>query len=175
MVGIEPDSFFFSETPVLHIEVPFRMKNRMKADALGSEISAFFHPYDWWNLKAAYSYIDLDLDLSGMNTSFLEIDITYRESPEHLLTLQSFLDLSDRLELNAGLRYVGSYEANFILKMNSYTAIDVQVRWKVTQKFDVSVTGRNLNGSHTEYVSNNYFEAPTILDTTVFAKIEYRY
>ena len=156
----------------IEYEWPFHMTNDLKARAFGGEITLDWQLLGWWKIKAYYAYLSFELDLSKIDDLFLYYFNISDENPKHEISLQSWMDVSQRLELNTRVRYIDevpldNHKNNFIL--------DVQVRWKISDCLDMFVLCKNLTDSKAVFVSKDYFEAPDIRERSIYGKIEYRF
>ena len=68
--------------------------------------------------------------------------------PARTLHLRSDFTLAPGREFEIAVRRVGSLSA---FKVPAYTALDARLGWKLGPKLDLSVSGQNLNGGHSEY------------------------
>ncbi len=81
--------------------------------------------------------------------------------PHQLANLRMAFDLSRRHDMDVMWRYVGSLgEGRFGNPVPSYQAVDLNYRWRVTDRFDLSLYVQNLfDDSHPEFASD-FFPAP---------------
>jgi outer membrane receptor protein involved in Fe transport len=92
-------------------------------------------------MRIQYSRINLDLvnkpgSLGGATTG------AAGNSPENQFAVHSFVDLPHDLSLYAGLRYVDELPSQLV---DDYTAVDISLRWQITERLLTSITVRNLN------------------------------
>jgi iron complex outermembrane receptor protein len=66
-------------------------------------------------------------------------------SPRHQGTIQSFLNLPKKLELDQTYRYVSALPAQMV---KSYGTADARLGWHFTRKMELSVVGQNLLQPH---------------------------
>ena len=122
--------------------------NNLQGQTKGFELAADYRPRDEWRLRAAYSYLRIDLTPNPENTDLAPVQAE-GESPNHQFSLVSNLDLRHDLELDVQARYVGELPA-FAVK--AYFTADARLDWRVGRHLDLALVGRNLLGpNHLEY------------------------
>ena len=88
-------------------------------------------------------------------------------APRNQFALRSQLDLSDKLVLDAQLRYVGSVPA---FGIDHYTELDVRLGWQVNDDIELAIAGVNLlSADHEEYISNFVTLPPTSIERGIVA------
>jgi len=63
--SLDPATPILHRTPVLYADIPFIYSNFAKADGVGSEISATWHPLAPWKVSASYSWLNIRQDLTA--------------------------------------------------------------------------------------------------------------
>jgi len=130
--------------------IPIVNKNLTDGVARGGEASVTFTPVRSWRVVANYAYLLLTIDPKGqdLNGGRLFAGAT----PRNQFSLQSFVDLPARFQLDALFRYSTSVPpAAQILPSQDIAAfgeLDVRVAWQGLQRFDFSLVGRNLLHDH---------------------------
>jgi iron complex outermembrane receptor protein len=66
--------------------------------------------------------------------------------------LRSSWSLGNDSEFDIGLRHVGALARDDV---PAYTAVDARLGWMLAPGAEMSLTGRNLSGSHGEYRSRD--------------------
>ena len=119
---------------------------------------------DWrllqrWRLRAAYSYLQIELELDadslepvlfldeeGEVTDF-ESDATSLseglegDSPHHQFSLWSSLDLAPNVELDVRLRFVDQLPR---LEVDSYVGLDARLAWRPLESLELYLAGNDL-------------------------------
>ncbi len=127
---------------------PSKVGNNLQGWTHGFELAADYRPWDAWRLRAAYSYLSIDLDPKPDNTE-LSPKRAEGESPRHQFSLISNLDLGRDLALDVQARYVGELPAYAV---KAYFTADARLGWRADQDLELALVGRNLLGpSHLEY------------------------
>lgn len=90
-----------------------------------------------WRLSAGLSTLTKDYDPStpGDITGLVSIG----DDPDYQVLLRSQHDLTDAVELDVHLRAVGD-----LATVESYVEADVRLGWRLTDRLELSLTGRNL-------------------------------
>ena len=136
----------------------FYYTNDMEGLTYGYELSIDYRPLKWLSFDASWSLIKMDMHL----TDDRAVDFTYyveETTPKNQFSLHSGVDILKNVELDIWLRHVdeivlmrGVNETNPSMESTGgYTVFDTRLAWKPTNGVELSVTGRNLGGSHKEF------------------------
>jgi iron complex outermembrane recepter protein len=144
--------------------------NGAKGNTDGFEVAPDWQPLSWWQLRASYSYLNLDLqEMPGnANTSSIINDEGY--SPHNQISVESRFDLPKRFEFDPTYRHVSSLSAQSV---RGYTTADAHLSWHATRQFELSVVGENLlQPEHYEFTSS---PSPFVgIKKSVYAQITWR-
>lgn len=128
---------------------PLELRNLVIARSHGVELALSWDASESWRVKAAYSYLDMDIDATSDSRDALS-PITLDRAPNHQFSLRSMLDLGENLELDSDLYYVDSLPAGVV---DSYLRFDLRLGWTPTPRLELSLVGKNLlDDSHSEFV-----------------------
>jgi iron complex outermembrane receptor protein len=131
-----------------YIVLPNTLGNNMHGTSHGGTLAVNWQPALEWQLRFHYAYYDLQLQTNAASLDPNAPGIA-GNSPRHQLSLFSFLDFLDVFNLYAAIRYVDDLPNQNVA---DYTALDISLRWKLTDSFDISLTGQNLtDSSHAEF------------------------
>lgn len=133
-----------SPTPV-HAILPLFTRNGIKGATSGFELAPHWNPTNWWGLRAAYSYLNMELENKPGTNDPTTVPIDEGSSPHHQLVIQSLVDLPKKLEFDLTYRYVSALPAQVVA---SYGTADARWGWHVTPQLELSVAGRNLLQPH---------------------------
>lgn len=115
--------------------------NGGEGNTYGGEASSTWQPSEQWQLQTAYTYLRMDLELDDNSIADpASIENSERNNPQHQLSVRSSYDLTNRWELDAGVRYVDTLNVD----VPSYFVADVRVAWDATDDLELSVVGQNL-------------------------------
>lgn len=135
--------------------LPFFYENNLEGETYGLEFRITYQIFDWWRLRSGYNLLNEDIRVKQDKTDFNNA-LNETADPRHRFSLQSFMNLSEKLQLNAGFRSIGSFTFNVSGnpdEVPAYNELDIQLAWQPTKKFGISLTGQNLlHDHHLEYV-----------------------
>jgi iron complex outermembrane receptor protein len=139
--------------------------NQTRGESHGAEVSLRWDATERARLSAAYSYLDVDLD---------GVDLTDQyTSPENQLSVRSYLDLLESLEVNAAAYYVDHVEAG---EVPSYVRLDVGLTWRPRSNVDVAVWGQNLlESGHLEFVDTFFVIDGVEVERGVYGQVTVRF
>jgi iron complex outermembrane receptor protein len=164
----EQQAPFLSVNPLPpHLVIPLVLANGIHGEGWGGEISSNLNVTSHWRLIPGYSYLRLDLhdDPTSNDTEALALAA---ESPRHQFQLRSNLDLSRRLQFDAGVYYNDALPG---YNIPAYTRLDARLGYQLRSNIDVSLIGRNLQGGeHQELISLGPY-VPAAVGRSVFAKV----
>src|SRR6266404_3449782 len=146
LLSLEPGAPFSETSPSpTHLVVPFSLRNGLMGTTYGIEIAPDWKPADWWRLQGSYSFLHMDISKSAGSLDSSTPISTEGSSPQHQVVLQSFLELTKKLEFGQTYRYVSALPAQVI---RSYSTADVRLGWHPARSFEFSVVGQNLFQPH---------------------------
>ena len=123
------------------LQLPIRLMNGIEGHSWGVEAWSSTQILPWWRLNL------------GLSTLFK----TFRQKPGHLdlaagdaighdpevqLFARSQFDLTERLRVNAGLRYIGAIRSD--PPIGSYVEADARLTYRLTEQLDLYASGTNL-------------------------------
>lgn len=160
--------------------VPSTFANNMDGETYGLELATTWQPLSWWQWKAAYTHLQLQLHTKpGSNDTGSEKN-EEEGSPQNQLSLRSMINLPHNLELDAWLRYVDSvprpsgYTSGGFLGVTSYVTFDLRLGWRPLENLELALVGKNLlDGDHLEYVAED--SVPSELARSVYAKATWNF
>ena len=144
-----PTLSFESSPPPLRLVVTIPWANEVKGNTEGFEIAPNWKAASWLELKASYSYLNLDLASKSGNLGTGMANTDEGSSPRHELVIQPSFNLPKRFELDPTYRYVSALPAQAV---KSYSTMDVRVGWRFAEQMELSVVGNNLfQPQHAEF------------------------
>jgi iron complex outermembrane receptor protein len=160
-------------TPAPPLEASF--DNNMEGNTQGFEIDAHWNISPWLELNANYTRLEIDLDLKNGSTDLISPSAE-DASPEHQANVWIAADLNRKVELDAGLRYVGSLKTPGFPTIDDYIALDMRLAWTPKPGLEVSIIGQNLlDSSHPEFNPDFIFSLPTEVERSVTGKVTLRF
>ncbi len=155
----EPAQPVFVALPQPHLEVPQIYSNQMHGESLGMEIALTWEAAKGWRLSSSYSWLDLQLHLDPSSHSAADVNAE-GQSPQHQIQGRSELDVTRHVQWDVSVYYVGALPAE---QVPAYTRIDSRLGWRLSDRFEFSVGGQNLQGGlHVEYIQPGPFFASRI-------------
>ncbi len=133
-----------SPSPV-HAVIPVLTSNGIHGDGSGFELAPDWRPVRWWELRASYSYLNLDLKNKPSSNDPSSVFGDEGSTPRNQVVIQSFVRLPKKLEFDPAFRYVEALPAQVV---RSYETADARVSWSFTRQLQLSVTGQNLLQPH---------------------------
>jgi len=156
--------------------IPLFFANNLEGETYGFEFSANYQILEWWRLHAGY---DLLKEHIRVKPGQADINHAHNETadPENQFSLRSSMDLPANLELDAGLRWVGTLHNNngaTLGTVPSYFELDVRLGWRPTKNLELSIVGQNLlHDHHAEYG----FPSPAReeIERSVYGKVTWQF
>jgi iron complex outermembrane receptor protein len=129
------------------IVIPLNLDNVIRAQSYGFELAATTQMTDCWELRGAYSY--LQIEVLGLAPGTVGTTDAEGLSPVNQVYLQSAHDLGRGVELDLIGRYVDSLPA---ANVPSYIVGDVRLAWQYAEDVELFVVGRGLfDNGHYEF------------------------
>ena len=160
-------------TPVTLL--PFYFANDLAGSSHGVEFTGDVQLADNWSVHAGYNFLKSRLHVRGG-----EFDLSNARNetadPEHQLAVRSAVTLRERLELDAGLRWVDTLrnsDGPTAGSVPSYFELDARLAWHLGDELELSLVGHNLlHSQHPEYG----FPGPsrTGIQRSVYGKLTWR-
>ena len=127
----------------------FQFVNGIGGNTDGFELAPDYNVNSWWRLKAAYSYLHVDLHDKPGFTDTVTLTKLHGSSPNSQVALRSFINLPHKFEFDQAFRFVGGLPAQ---KVQAYYTADARIGYHPNSHLDLSVTGENLmQPHHTEF------------------------
>ena len=153
--------------------------NKMSGQATGLELALDWHPTQWWRIQASYTHINLSMELDAdSHDSFNSEKISEDSSPEHQFSLRSSMDLPKDWELDFWVYYVDEVRTASIgavladITIDNYTSSNIRLGWRPYKDIEISLVGMNLQGGHTEFVSQ-YLNGVTEVERSMYAQVRW--
>jgi iron complex outermembrane receptor protein len=150
---------FLESTPApTHILLPAQFRNGLLGITKGVEANGEWRPKEFWRLRAAYSYLHMNVYKSPGSGDVGTGQGIAGSSPQHEVLVQSNFDLTAKLQLDLVYRYTGVLPGGSgIPLVPGYSTADARIGWRFNRHVDFSVAGQNLfQPSHPEYSGDPY-------------------
>lgn len=164
--------FFEMGVIVPHIALPFYTRNNMDATTYGAEWVLDYRPRPWWNMRLAYSFLEIDLDKHYRSIDVIS-GLAKGDTPEQQVYFSNRLDLPGNVEFDVNLRYVDGLPK---LNVDPYLTADARLAWKPRDNLEVAVVGQNLFDAH-HYEFRPYLVpyVPTRVDRGIYGKLTWTF
>lgn len=138
--------------------VDAKFVNELELTARGVEVEVNLLPTDWWRLRMAYTYlnIDADPDPSATTISFGKIK---QQNPVHQVNLQSVFELPMGFEFDTSVYFVDglpgvrpTLEAD---NVEQYVRLDLRIGYRPRDWVEISLVGQNLTDRR-HYEANDF-------------------
>ena len=172
LISFGAPSVTLDPTPTpLHLTIRYPWANGVRGSTDGFEIAPDWKPARWWQTKATYSYLNLNLESKpGAVDGGHYVTNVEGSSPHNQVTLQSRFNLPKGFEFDQTYRYVSALPAQLV---GSYSTADSHLAWRATRQVEFSVVGENLfQPHHAEFGGN---PGPLVgIKRSVYAQIAWR-
>lgn len=146
LYSFQVDAPFLETAPTpVHAILPLLTSNGIKGGGMGFEVAPDWKPTNWWELRVAYSYLNLNLEDKPDSNDPTSVAGYEGSTPRNQVAIQSFLNLPKKLEFDQTYRYVSALPAQTV---GSYQTADVRFGWHLTRELELSIGGRNLLQPH---------------------------
>jgi len=147
LMTLEPLTPFVEAGPQL--VVPQQLQNKASATTHGLELSSSWQPTEKWQLKAAYSWLKMNIrpDPGSVGNTIDKAG----NAPQHQVQFHTQHVLNAQTDLGVSLYYVDKLPNQNI---PAYTRLDARLGWRPRRDLELSLGARNLlDRQHPEFVS----------------------
>ncbi len=143
------------------------VSNAADSDGIGAEIAINWQALEWWQLMAAYTYMDYEIAPDGQQTRSSIWDA------DQLFSLQSRMDIGEKAELDLWLRYADSVHYH---RVDSYWELNLRLAWQISPDLEFSLVGNNLlDNAHSEYGSLQDEIVKTEIERSYRAEVRFQF
>jgi iron complex outermembrane receptor protein len=167
-----PDFFDADSVPPVLVQ-PKSFSNKLYGTTEGLEGAIKWKPTRRWTLSPSYSFFEMHLHTRSSSLDTTSVGDAQGSSPGHQAQLRSHLEISKRFAWDTNAYFVGHLPAQFV---PSYTRLDSQMTWRVSEKVALGVTGQNLlQDHHVEF--NDQFQSVNSAEVkrSVYAKFTWQF
>jgi iron complex outermembrane recepter protein len=133
-----------NSTPPLLV-YPISFANKMHGVTEGIEASVQWTATPRWILSPGYSYLQMHLHTDPSSLDTTSVANVQGSNPVHQAQLRSRFKLTRSMDWDLNVYYTGALPAQLV---PSYTRLDSQVTWRVSERTQWSVVGQNLLSDH---------------------------
>lgn len=132
--------------------LPIVFSNALEGEAYGVEVWGSLQATDWWRLSGGGFWMQRDLRFKPGSSGIGGVSIAGND-PAYQAQLRSTMQLGDRASLDLALRRVDDLPNP---PSPAYTELDASLRWAVSRRLEIVVTGSNLlDEDHLEFGSSS--------------------
>ena len=149
------------EPPPFHLVLPLYYDNKMFGNTHGAELAVDWVARSWCRLRAAYSYLEMELRVDADSQYGDNAQKHEGESPGHQFLVHAAVDPAAGLTLDGTLRYVDSLPTHLVPE---YVEASLRLGWSPVENLEFYWVGQNLlHGQHPEYrARDNPFTATEV-------------
>jgi len=155
------------------VVIPMQLSNKMNGTTEGLEIYGNWRVNRLWTLSPGYSFLHMGLRLDPTSFDTVSVGDAEGSNPGNQAELRSHLELSHGLYWDANAYFVGRLTTQAV---PSYTRVDTQLSWKISERVTLSAVGQNLlKDRHLEF--NDMFQAvnSSQIKRSGYAKLTWRF
>jgi iron complex outermembrane receptor protein len=154
-----------------HAVIPLLTSNGIQGNTKGFEVSPDWKPVNGWELRASYSYLDIELKNKASSNDPTSVAGYEGSSPRHQVVIQSFVNLPKKMEFDETYRYVSAMPAQTVA---SYQTTDTRFGWHINSELELSVGGQNLLQPHFAQFGGDP-GGPVEVKRSAYAKLVWRF
>jgi iron complex outermembrane recepter protein len=159
-----------TNTPSPYLILPQSVDNGDSAETYGVELALDWHPMEWWRLKAAYSWMQLQYHNKNGTSANTPENFSH---PMNQFSLRSLTNLGKNVDLDAWLRYVDNLQERSI---SSYLTLDLRLAWRPTKSLELALIGQNLlEPRHSEFPAEFFNNRVSEIERSVYAKVTWKF
>jgi iron complex outermembrane receptor protein len=147
----EPAAPFFQSSPAPpHLVLPFTYENLMHGETHGIEVSANWRPEHRWTLSPGYAFEQIRMHLAPGSQDTTSVAGAEGASPVHSAQLRSTVQVWRGISWDTSAYFVDRLMDPAV---PSYTRVDTQLSWSLSEGTTVSFVGQNLaQDQHEEFI-----------------------
>ncbi len=144
--SLEPGTEFLqSAPPPPRFVMPLTFGNLLDGSTEGGEIAANLKLTDRWTLSPGYAFLEMHLHTKPSSQDTTSVAEYQGSSPQHQAQLRSHVELFHGLSWDANAYFVSPLP---IQGVASYTRLDTQLRWKLSERSELALVAQNLLQGH---------------------------
>jgi iron complex outermembrane receptor protein len=124
---------------------PLLLDNKLHGTTDGIEAFVKWKVANRWTLSPGYSFLQMHLHSDATSPNTASVVHAEGSNPKHQAQLRSHLELWRGFAWDANAYFVGSLPTQAIA---SYTRLDSQLTWRLTESVKLSLVGQNLLRDH---------------------------
>jgi iron complex outermembrane receptor protein len=170
----EPGAPFLETNPLpVHLVLPVIYKNFQYGETHGFEISAGWKVNRRWSLSPGYALEQIHMHISAASQDATANASAEGSSPRQSAQLRSHVNLGPAVDWDTSAYFVGPLTAQSV---PSYTRLDSQISWKISEMIALSIVGQNLlKNAHIEFQDDSEGSRTTEMKRGGFIRLTWRF
>jgi iron complex outermembrane recepter protein len=152
-----------------HLLLPSSFGNLLHGDTYGAEIFAGVKLASRWTLSPGYTYFAMHLHPDAGSMDMTVVPKSQGDSPKQQAQLRSQVNLPRHWQWTTSAFFVGPL---FDPKIPSYSRLDTNLSWQVSEKISLDLVGQNLlQDLHQEYSGADLTVLPSLVRRSAYARL----
>ena len=170
----EPSALFVENTPPPpHLVLPLIFENLMRGETHGTEVAVNWQATHRWSLSPGYAFEQIHMHLAPTSEDTTSVGAAEGSGPEQSAQLRSHLVLWHGLNWDTSTYFVGRLTDP---REPSYTRLDTQLSWHLSERVSLSFVGRNLvKDHHEEFVDSTSSARTTLIKRSAYIKLSWQF
>jgi iron complex outermembrane recepter protein len=161
------------DPPPVHLLVPTYFGNLVHGETHGIEIFANVKLASRWTLSPGYTFLTMHIHRDAASMDLAAAAETEGASPNQQAQLRSNVNLPWHWQWTTSAYFVGRLPAQSI---PSYTRLDSNLAWQVSEKISVGLVGQDLlRNLHEEYAGPDLTVLPSLVRRSAYGRITWRF
>jgi len=153
--------------------VPLQLGNKMNGTTYGLEIYGKWKVNRIWTVSPGYSFLQMDLRLDPTSMDTVSVADGEGSNPGNQAQLRSRVELFHGLSWDANGYFVGRLRNQAV---PSYTRVDSQLAWKISERVTLSAVGQNLlQDHHLEFDDFLQVVNSSLIKRSAYAKLTWQF
>lgn len=132
----------------LENSTPKVLANGLEGETFGAELTGTWQAAPWWRMSAGYTFLQMNLHTKPGSTD-LSSESQEGDSPHHQIVFRSSVDILDRVEWDATVRFIDNLPNQGV---PSYWSLDMRLAYSPRDDLEFAVVGQNLlDNQHPEF------------------------
>jgi iron complex outermembrane receptor protein len=148
---------------------PAEASNGLDGTSTGAELTTDWHVTSTWRLRGGWTELRVRSEPQAGSPDRATRDSIVRD-PNHQASLRSLVNLSDKWDFDADLRYVSTISNQAV---PGYTELDLRIGWRPSKAWEISLSGENL--LHAHHAEFNTPSSRREIQRSVFEKATWRF
>jgi iron complex outermembrane receptor protein len=160
-----------SNPPLLVI--PRLIDDKMSGNTEGIETILNWKVTSRWSVSPGYALLKMHLRTEASSLDTTRAEHVAGSNPVHQAQIRSHVALSRGIGWDASAYFTGRLAAQSVA---SYTRLDMQLTWRLTESGELSLTGQNLlRDHHVEFNDDFTVVDPSQVKRSVYAKLTWHF